>query len=349
MQRVKSVDIFKAVGIICMLCGHTSMCPEFLAKYFTCFYMPMFFCISGYFYHETTILNTIKKKMASLLVPYFCTGFLGIVIYYFFFYSQYALNDALDSLFLHPHNLPSLVGALWFLVALFWAEIIFTLLKKTHSELLLGIGCMVLALIGCSMHYFTEFRPIWCLDSAMTSIGFIYIGYLAHRFKNSKVIHRVFNMPYYIIVPLLIVNIYMSSYNHITMWENVYQNIPLFWINALIGSVIWYNISRYIDNARFKEGRWLANMMSYIGCNSIVFLCLNMLILGVYKKIIIIAYGWPQGLIQQNIWFVVLLVFALLVLMGIAQLNIRRKELFNHIRKQILEKRHKKRTQKPSE
>lgn len=349
MQRVKSVDIFKAVGIICMVCGHTSMCPESLANYFSCFYMPMFFCISGYFYHETTILNTIKKKAVSLLVPYFFTGILGITVNYCFFDSEYTINNALDALFLRPYKLPSLVGALWFLIALFWAEIIFTLLKKTHSEVLLESGCIVFTLIGSSICEFTNFRLIWCLDSAMTSIGFIYIGYLAHKFKNSKVIFRVLNMPGYIIVPLLIINIHLSSYNHITMWGNRYKNIPLFWINALVGSIVWYNISRYIDKAGCKEGRWFANMMSYIGNNSIVFLCLNMFILAVYKEIILFAFGWPQELVQEKIWFVVLSVFALLALMGIAQMNIRKKQLLIYMKQQRLEKRHEKETQKPAE
>lgn len=345
-KRVKSVDIFRAIGIICMVCGHTSMCPQSLSRYFTCFYMPMFFCISGYFYHETTIWNTIKKKARSLLIPYFFTGLLGTIIYYLFYNPEYPVKDAFDALFLHSHKLTTLVSAIWFLTALFWAEIIFTLLKKTRSEIFLGVGCTVLALIGCSMHHFTSFRPVWCLDSAMTSVGFMYIGYLAHKYKNSKVIHRTLNMPWYGIVPLLVINIYMSSYNHISMWGNEYENIPLFWVNGLLGSIIWYNVSRYIDNIKFTEVRWFADRMSYIGNNSIVFLCFNMLILAAYKSIVVSAFGgWPQEPAQRHIWFVVFTVFALLVLMGIAQLNIRRKQLLNHIKQQRLERRHEKNNQ----
>ncbi|HAH18651.1 acyltransferase [uncultured Eubacterium sp.] len=344
MKRVKSVDIFKAIGIIFMLFSHTALCDQILVRYFNCFYMPMFFCISGYFYHDNSFLKVTIKKAKALLIPYLGIGLLGIFI------DCVVVNPggidisyALDALFIHSYNIP-VVGAIWFLIALFWAEEIFTILKRTNNKIIFHVGCIAVAMTGCTLRriFFamhTDYvRPIWNIDSAMTAVGFMYIGYLAFIFKETKIVKCALNLPKYIILPMLIVNIYLASITYITMWANDYKNIPLLWINGIMGSIIWYSISKHIDNSKILEVQALGNLLAYIGKNSIIFLCWNQLVLYVFKKILRNNAMWPKTETETRIWFVVFFVFTLLALLAISHINIRRKELTKRFKQYITEK-----------
>lgn len=336
--RVRSVDIFKAVGVICMVMSHTTLCPSELTGYYNCFYMPMFFCVSGYFYHDNKLGKFAIKKGKAFLIPYFIVGAIGLLVEYVVKSkaSTILFSDALNALLLKSssNKLP-IVGAIWFLMALFWAEIFFCILKKAKSEVILGAGCIGIALLGCFWSDLLTVRPIWSIDSAMVGLGFMYIGYLVSRFKDYKVIKKVFNLPFYITILLLVINVYLAAQNVISMWKNLYNSVPLLWINAIMACVVWINIAKYIDKCKVIQVGRLAGLMSYIGENSIIFLCCNQLVLWVGKRVMKTTYGWPNTDLRRITWFAILFVFTMIGLLLISEINQFRKSLFKGSKNEI--------------
>ena len=75
MEREKSIDILKGIGIILVIVGHIQeYIPKNFLIYLYSFHMPLFFYISGYLYKERyENLNTkdyIKKRAKQLVYPY---------------------------------------------------------------------------------------------------------------------------------------------------------------------------------------------------------------------------------------------------------------------------------------
>lgn len=318
--RVRYVDIFKTVGIVCMVMGHTSMCPSIFARWFTCFYMPMFFWISGYFFHCESLCKFIVYKAKKLLVPYFVFGFLSLAVFYYVQalpgkvslepYIKAVLYESSSSSF-------PISGALWFLQALFWAEVYFAILKKTNSEIVLLIGSIILGVVGTNLGHHITFRLPWSMDSAMVGESFIYIGYLCRKFQNNKIVEKLFALPWYFIIPGLVINYYCASRNSLSMWLNFYYNIPLFYLNAIMGIILCYSVAKKIDYSKLGIVQGLAMVMNFIGFHSIVYLCTNQLVLFVEKLIMRNHYGWPEGR-AVYVFFVILLISSLLIMSGMA-------------------------------
>lgn len=327
-KRVRYIDIFRSVGIICMIMGHTSMCPPVFARWFTCFYMPMYFWISGYFFHCESIGGFVKRKAKTLLVPYYVVGFFSLIIFYVFeavpqgiemrnYIEAFLINSWSDYF--------PISGALWFLVALFWAEIFFMILKKSNSEIILLIGSVIFGIIGTMMQRYTSIRLPWNMDSAFVGETFIYIGYLCKKFKDNKALKKIFNLPWYLIILLFVINFFTASFNNLSMWKNFYNNIPLFWFNAMLGVVICFNTAKGIDSCRVTGMQVLAGVLNYIGRYSIIYLCMNKLVLYVEKKIMVAVYGWPSGN-DQYLAFIILVVSAILVMSGMGEIYYKGKQ-----------------------
>ena len=65
-SRITFIDVFRGLGILLMVMGHIGFGGIF-DKFIHAFHMPMFFFVSGYFYHrKVTSLYDYCKKRESL-------------------------------------------------------------------------------------------------------------------------------------------------------------------------------------------------------------------------------------------------------------------------------------------
>lgn len=183
--------------------------------------------------------------------------------------------------------------------------------------MVLLIGSLILGLLGTMLHRFTSIRLPWNMDSAFVGELFIYMGYLFGKYKDNKIFKKIFDLKWYCILCLFIINYYTASLNHLSMWKNFYQSVPLFFLNAVLGIVICFNTAKKIDGCKAKGIQLLARVLNYIGRYSIVYLCMNKLVLYVEKKIMVALYGWPTGNIQYLV-FAILVVSALIVMSGMS-------------------------------
>ncbi len=172
-SRATYIDIAKAIGIICVLIGH-SFTADCIGILICAFHMPLFFLVSGFLSKKKrSLADWMKKKTRTLLVPYFVSC-AGIVIASIFFESLVTLLKDNKAVFilniqkwvraafiglgyhaeLWQTSLPA-IGPIWFLLALFWALLLLELYKRTKYPMACAIGVSFLSL---ALHHFSGFR-----------------------------------------------------------------------------------------------------------------------------------------------------------------------------------------------
>lgn len=279
-KREEFIDIFRAIGIILMIMGHVGFGSIF-GKWIHAFHMPMFFFVSGWFFKTDIEVSVfVKKKIKALLVPYFIWGLLSF-IYGGVIWNQWNNYQALCRLFTYNNDGLMIAGALWFLTALFFAEVGYYFLNKLIKNYLLQTICVTIIFVfGLIVRNILQINLLWSLDSSFVGIGLMHIAYSLHN----KIHLESGNMNKYIKLTFFIL---LCSMNLILILKTPEINMRVgnysyyFLPNALAAIYILWIISKII--ARLKNR--LINMIKKIGENSIVYLCANECVIVFFRKI----------------------------------------------------------------
>lgn len=330
--RINYLDIFRGFGIIFMVMGHIGFGSRF-DFFIHAFHMPMFFWISGYLFkpqlkEEQSFKDFILKKAKSLILPYFVFG----ILHYFL----YTLEQIISSRYIHVDKTPllhlfsvnttglAICGALWFLTALFFTDVIFFLIDRYVSNEVLKLVIIVsVSLLGNTVKNLLPFTLPYALGASFVGIGLYYIGYMCKKYSEQKVIRLIMNLTWIPTVILGIAAVFLIFTNgYINMRTGTYAIIPLFWINAVLAIVVGFNFSRlicsYIENNCI--GKWLIN----IGVNSIVYVCLNQVIIMFVNRFFDLLQ-LPEYISKSLVLTITLLI---LFLITIITMNSRLKMLF---------------------
>lgn len=173
-------DICKGIAIFLMVCGHTSI-PEAGSKFIWLFHMPLFFMISGYFFHPQRYIHFssfLFNRMRTLVVPYIF--FLCIVGGY----ESFRYNSSLYGIVVTGTN----VGALWFLQVLFTVEMLFYAVQRFLGGWYVGIVAIASLLVGYAA-FKTDFHLFYHQEVVAQALFYYAVGYKAslwtktHEFK----------------------------------------------------------------------------------------------------------------------------------------------------------------------
>ena len=302
-KRVGFIDIFRAFGIILMVMGHIKF-GEAFDKWIHAFHMPMFFFISGWFYgrnESIPIKNQLRKKIRFLIIPYFVFSIIEILLLLPIF-PEYRTLSMLNYIFFNTttyvyvsntfFGISPVPGALWFLTALFFAEVIYLILDYLFDKTWkLDVAVIALAILGMLANQIFPFRLPWSLDAAFVGIGFFH---MAKVIKGTK-IEKVFKLKnWQALVVGIVISLSIMLCPKVNMRTGSYGWFVPFWINAFGAIVAGWNLSRCIEwfllrNGVFKTAdAWLKG----IGQNSIVYLCMNQIvILFIAKFMNLIGFG----------------------------------------------------------
>lgn len=305
-QRLEYIDVFRSLGIIVMVMGHIGFGGEF-DHFIHAFHMPMFFFTSGFFYkrRDCSIGEFVGKKVKSLLIPYI---FFGIAHYFAsLILDGFSIKPLIYLFTFNTISLP-IAGALWFLTALFFTDIFYFLLDRWNVKLLI----IPLVLVGSFIDQMLPYPLPWALSASFIGLGLYWFGEMSK--KNEVKIEKLLNMNWWqILVVGVITTILIFINGYINMREGTYAFMPLFWINALLSIYVGVSISKLI--CRTGNIKWLTS----IGRNSIVYVCLNQLVIRVLYK----AFGYIQMPIV--ITHLLMLVFSMIILYWLAELFTRTK------------------------
>ncbi len=309
--RVGYMDFLRAIGILFMVLGHNGT-GETINKWIHVFHMPMFFVISGYFYRQQSFGSLLKTRGRTLLLPYVCVGLLHIAV------DAVLVRHAFD-----PHAFYLLfwentagtgvpiAGALWFLTAMFFSEVLFWGVQHLPVRETWKTAVSVLVSLAGIAAAHLPFRLPLALDAGMVGVGF----YEAGRLLKGKGRRCLELSPALSVIALIAFSALSLVNGYVNMRKGDYGIIPLFYLNALGMTVSFWNLSRLFYSLTERKGLRLraVKIMESVGQDSIIYLCFNQLALLIASRLITLVWHAPGGIwamAQKAVVF--LIAFALL-------------------------------------
>lgn len=176
------LDIIAGILIIFMVIHHvfpSSFVDLLLSRLFF-FYMPWFFFKAGMFFNpQKTILSTFENSVKRLLIPYILFLFVGQMVLAFQLYSKNELHiNFLTSTIIEVLSTGSALGngPLWFLMSLFFVRMVFSILGRQFSSILI---LTLLSIFLSWAIYASSFElPLYignvCLGSFFWGLGYLF-------------------------------------------------------------------------------------------------------------------------------------------------------------------------------
>ena len=315
-QRIQYVDFFRGGGILLMVMGHIGFGAAF-DKLIHGFHMPMFFFISGFMYKhkDMNLLDTVRKKAKSLLLPYAVFGLLFLLID--IVKNGFDIEHILNVIWKPTDGVP-IAGALWFLMAMFISDVIYDAVDKTIASNGLRIAVIgVIALIGCFARRIIDVTLPFALSAAMVGAGLKECGRQAKGLgEKYRINNRIISGS--VSIAVFLVGMLIVWYNgNINMRQGQYANVLLFWISAVAICCSLLSLSfLWIDLGKLKL---INSVVCSIGEESIVYLCLN-------EAVIAVLIALRDKLVSVSVVSqVAVLVLTMLVLYVISKLVMRTK------------------------
>ena len=287
-NRIKSIDIAKAIGIFLIVLGHTLTFGN-LRKFVYAFHVPLFFFLSGICFSKKDNITFLKKKIKSLYFPYIIMSIISILIYSFM--GKYMdkgtsfniWNNIFGMIYANP-NLENMQWnqPLWFLPCLFMQLFIINILENIinnnkYKQIIRVLFVIVLTILGYILSAMKIYLPLQ-LEAAMCMMIFTYLGILIkenkERLKASKLC-KILTSKRYLYVVFLIVTIGLCSllvYNNetISVMQDKYGHYVMYFVVSILRIINIMIISKIINKIWKKQ-----NIISYIGQNTLIILLLH--------------------------------------------------------------------------
>lgn len=280
----EKINLLKALAIILVVSGHLEFSLFGMFPPYS-FQLALFFFISGMLFNDkyiNDIKTYFKKRIKSLLIPYFCYELVYLVITYILYkYNGVFLGDkiSLKSFFITPfvngHQL-LLCAPLWFVPQLFLTLSVFVLLMKLLNKTsdrwfklslfsIFGFGAIPLfKFVGNS-------TISLIIMKLMFSLFFVYIGYFYVKYIKNNI--NIFQPKYlgFILIFQSILWLFNRDFNpehgiglsYVLVWGRFDNQLIVPILTALTG--IWFSLFFIeITYNYFKDIKLLQD----IGCNT---------------------------------------------------------------------------------
>ena len=253
-KRLDYLDMVKGLAIILVVLGHIEFISHPLRVWISSFHMPVFFIVSGILIRykneaDQPLLPLIAKKARQILIPYFWFSLLYFVIDIF-----NVIFDKITPLTFVKDLIGSLtfygVSVLWFLPALFIAEVSFLFLQQKLPRFLsipliiaLAIGAYGLQLLISPVY--TAHESSLLITSLIDFLrvflrGLIAASFVMLSYHTFPLLQKneTFNIPELIIgIVAFLLNLVLSQINGcIDFHYIILENVPLFYLCAILGS-----------------------------------------------------------------------------------------------------------------
>lgn len=290
--RIVWIDQLRSIAFFFVILGHVAL-PDEMQSVIYSFHMPLFFLISGLTINREKIASVSLWKYAAklakaLLIPYVWMSLLCYPLWYLAFHmldvpvEDTPINAAVG--ILAGNNLieDSTSNALWFLLVLFIAELLFAVFIKLTRNNSIAIACLVIvcAVAGCLD---SGVPRIWHCNVALTAVVFLFLGNCFMKwYRSSKLMHSKRNFAYVIkIVTAEVFFITVGTISHIfneriSMTANKFGNSPyLFYVTSVAFSLaVMFAV---IHMPRIKA-------VEYIGQNTLLYVGIHIPILRIFER-----------------------------------------------------------------
>lgn len=275
-NRIDWIDISKGIGVILLVIGHMPSIPYVLQNWIYSFHMPLFFFLSGYtFKVKDCLKDSIKKMFRKLIVPYLIYNiiFLLLDVILFGLSSEIVHGDWEDML-----SGQGSFGVIWFLLSLFWVQLIYlfvclfvSAITNNYKNIVLAEIVMVLVLLGDFVATYYK-MDLYKIVTSLVAVGFFYLGNI---FMKQGMMEKIKKMS--IIFLFFIVNIVLGYINlhlygtRIEVSGAIYNNLLITYLAAIAGIIFVNGISEKLSEMNF----WVIRSLKYIGKHSLYFFVLT--------------------------------------------------------------------------
>lgn len=277
-KRIEFIDLAKGICIILIVMGHCGV--SFGISGYEIVSMPLFFIVSGLFFKDDGCWkNLLIQKTNKILIPFLFFYLLGYVGYYSIqmLAPQYLITDANGILDMF-NNRQFFNGPIWFLLCLFWCNIIFcTISLWIKNDLIRIILVCILGTIGWYLGNVQHiFIPLF-MDVALTVLPFFTFGYYL---KRTPILYPNKYDKYNLLIALLFWGIafILTQTTHFRL--SLHYNIIEGWSTYLI------SITSVISILFLCKIVKRIPVISYCGRYSIIILCLHHMVYRPIKLII---------------------------------------------------------------
>ena len=317
-ERIGWIDITKGIAIILVVVGHTLIGLK-LNDYIFAFHMPVFFICSGILFRQKDIKSVAVNNAKKLLIPFYVSSVIAIITRAISAYLQnwtpemiktLTVNTAIGALFGYGSDGGKwfftvwMIGAIWFLWAFFWSNLIIQLVfKYTKDWEEWKRACLVItiSLISCIIGQY-----IWIptnIDIGGFAIIFIYVGYLFRKVR----IWEAKKIPWYMYILFVLIWLEDSKLGGINMvirFLPSYLSVP----GAIAATLILMKLSCFIEKIKY-----ISTILCWCGKNTLKILCVHYieLVLIPWDKVVTLA-GFQDRRITQ---FIFRMIFVTVVVM----------------------------------
>lgn len=291
MKRVGWIDIARAIGMLMIIMGHSLYVYTYspVAKIIFAVHVPIFFVLSGYLFREKNFKDQFRNLAKNLLLPYLFTAFLIVGISGFSkkistFFILKSITSVKQTMIAAMYGIGSpgqwgetpipAIGVIWFLLALFVAEIIFNISVKVSKKFVrFKFSFLILiSFILCTMGFeVAKYVTLpWSISAALVAQLFLCFGYIL---KEKNMLDRRTSVVF--LFSLLFWGLSAKS-------GFFYLNVPiaanpvLAILGGMGGSIVIIDISKLIDKI-FKK----INLIKKFGKYSLIVMCVHVVDLSV--------------------------------------------------------------------
>lgn len=191
--RIQFIDLMKGICILLVVLFHCDIYNEYDTTALRTLRMPLYFVLSGLFFKDYgSLLRLVEKKVNKLIIPFLFFVFLGILV----MWMRPDTSSLMEVLRRHNMLYYCFNGPVWFLLSLFWLNIIFGVIRvasdwmsarlrlristESASIWLTTLGVAAAFAIGCYILH-QGIKIPFRITQALLAFPFFYLGYLLRR------------------------------------------------------------------------------------------------------------------------------------------------------------------------
>lgn len=311
-MRKTEIDVAKGFALFSVVFAHVLEWDHPLTLWIFMFHMPAFFFLSGMTFRPAKYPSFsifLKDKLKKRIRPYFIIAFIGFIICMLRPYYRQPILDAgwpylLMSVFFYGHPQNLYIGQIWFLTALFSAEVIAWLWFRFFGQRSASLKCFSLLLLSwmaMSVPRLNQVLPLvnrlpWKIDTALCAAVFLIAGYYAASINLFTWIEHK-GLCWFLLPFTAWLSYYFGPkwYGYVNMCDCIYSPGPYYFLVAFLGISCLFLAAVLCKNSKFWQycGRYSLPMFS---SQTFAIYGITELIERTMGIIYIPRYGIPNGI-----------------------------------------------------
>ena len=281
--REEWVDILRGLAVFMVILGHLYK-GYYYHVVVNPIKMPVFYFIAGYVASiEKPLRQVVKKRIMGLFIPMFVFSLFPIRLFYYLVIQK---NLTVTGSYLAGF----IDGSInWFIYSFFISSILFACLYKVakRNHLIFGIMSTICFAVGI-LSKDTSIMKIWSLNTALTSVLFMYMGY-EFRINHWEIFNCRWIMITGVLVYFSLLGISMTFYKGKMLNYHLcsYYNLPVCFAMIASGIVVLRYV--FIKLSTEWNGRFKTLVVRFGQNTIVVYLAsstFNAIIISGFKKFI---------------------------------------------------------------